>query len=69
MKLCNELIIIIKNALLSALPYLVMWMFSIVISQVADWLNRQKIATITTIRKAANTICNYRPFIDIANES
>jgi len=52
-----------SNALLSALPYLVMWMFSIVISQVADWLNRQKIATITTIRKAANTISHGGPAV------
>jgi len=41
---------------LSALPYLAMWIFSICISHVADWLLTKPCFTITIVRKMINSI-------------
>lgn len=49
-----------QNALLSALPHLVMWFFGICLSQFSDYVNRKKWISVTNIRKIANTICEYQ---------
>ena len=46
----------LQNALLSALPYLVMWIFSLLVAQMADLTARRNWASINVIRKTANTI-------------
>lgn len=45
-----------SNALLSALPYLVMWILSLLVAQFADLTARRGWATTNVIRKTANTI-------------
>lgn len=46
----------VQNALLSALPYLVMWILSLLVAQFADLTARRGWATTNVIRKTANTI-------------
>ncbi|KAG0717344.1 putative inorganic phosphate cotransporter [Chionoecetes opilio] len=48
-----------SNATLSALPYLGMWIFSLVVSKVGDTLIKKEIASTTIVRKTANTILLY----------
>lgn len=45
-----------QNGLLSAMPYLVMWITSIVLGYVADKLLEKKIVGITNLRKILGTI-------------
>ncbi|KAF5279964.1 hypothetical protein FQA39_LY18185 [Lamprigera yunnana] len=52
-----------SNAILSALPYLAMWIFSIVISHVADWMLSSGRFTHTAVRKIINGIGQYGPGI------
>ncbi|KZS16615.1 Uncharacterized protein APZ42_017209 [Daphnia magna] len=50
-----------SNALLSALPYLVMWILSLLVAQFADLTARRGWATTNVIRKTANTIAKLGP--------
>jgi len=52
-----------SNAILSSLPHLVMWIFSLLIAQIADWLSRHQLVSVTTIRKTANTISHAGPAV------
>jgi len=52
-----------SNSLLSALPYLVMWLFSLVFARAADWTIRRKLLSTTTVRKIANTTSHGLPAI------
>jgi hypothetical protein len=45
-----------QNALLSALPYLVMWILSLVVAQFADLTARKGWASTNVIRKTANSV-------------
>lgn len=51
-----KLILYSQNGFLSALPYLAMWIFSIFISHVADWLLTKPHFTHTIVRKLINGI-------------
>ncbi|XP_057650844.1 putative inorganic phosphate cotransporter isoform X2 [Diorhabda carinulata] len=51
------------NGVLSALPYLAMWLFSIFISHVADYLLTKPHFTHTIVRKLINGIGQYGPAI------
>lgn len=50
-----------KNALLSALPYLVMWIFSMILSPIADFLTNRRILTREFSRKLFNSIGLWGP--------
>lgn len=50
-----------KNALLSALPYFVMMIMSLILSPLADWLNNKKILKVEFSRKLFNTIGLWGP--------
>jgi len=52
-----------SNGLLSSLPYLAMWLFSMFISVVADWMISSKRFTHTATRKMINSIGQYGPGI------
>ncbi|XP_076050338.1 putative inorganic phosphate cotransporter [Oratosquilla oratoria] len=49
------------NALVSGLPYLGMWIFSLFIGTLGDFLQRKEILKTTMLRKIANTIANLGP--------
>uniref|UniRef100_A0AAG5DLK9 Putative inorganic phosphate cotransporter n=1 Tax=Anopheles atroparvus TaxID=41427 RepID=A0AAG5DLK9_ANOAO len=51
------------NGVLSALPYLAMWLFSIVVGWVADWMLTSGRITHTWTRKISNSIGQYGPAI------
>merc|ERR1711973_259686 len=46
------------NALWSALPYLMMWVFSLVVAEVADLAVNKRWASVNFVRKASNTIAH-----------
>ncbi|XP_025995967.2 putative inorganic phosphate cotransporter isoform X2 [Solenopsis invicta] len=50
-----------KNGIYSALPYLAMWIFSMLISHVADWMISSERFTHTLTRKIVNSIGQYGP--------
>ncbi|XP_034102873.1 putative inorganic phosphate cotransporter isoform X1 [Drosophila albomicans] len=50
-----------SNGLLSSLPYLAMWLFSMFISVVADWMITSKRFSLTVTRKIINSIGQYGP--------
>ncbi|KAG7159931.1 inorganic phosphate cotransporter-like 6 [Homarus americanus] len=52
-----------KSGFISALPYLVMWLFSIAAGQVADHLRARGILSTTATRKIFNSIGIYGPMI------
>ncbi|KAK9731726.1 Major Facilitator Superfamily [Popillia japonica] len=52
-----------SNGTLSALPYLAMWLFSMFISHVADWMLISGYFTHTAVRKILNGIGQYGPAI------
>lgn len=52
-----------ENGILSALPYVAMWLFSMAISVVADWLISSGRLTHTKTRKIINSIGQYGPGI------
>lgn len=52
-----------QNGLLSALPYLAMWICSMFISVIADWMISSKRFTHTMTRKLINSIGQYGPAI------
>ncbi|XP_050096909.1 putative inorganic phosphate cotransporter isoform X1 [Anopheles aquasalis] len=51
------------NGVLSALPYLAMWLFSIVVGWVADWMLTSGRVNHTWTRKISNSIGQYGPAI------
>lgn len=51
------------NGIISSLPYLAMWLFSLVISWVADWFISSSKFNHTQTRKIANSIGQYGPAI------
>ncbi|XP_049819870.1 putative inorganic phosphate cotransporter isoform X2 [Aethina tumida] len=57
------------NGFLSALPYLAMWLFSIFISHVADWMLTKPYFTHTIVRKIINGIGQYGPAIALVAAS
>lgn len=52
-----------SNALLSALPYFVLWCLSFLFSFVADYLNNNKIISTGASRKLFNSIGHYGPMV------
>lgn len=50
-----------SNGLLSSLPYLAMWLFSMFISVIADWLISSNRFSLTATRKIINSIGQYGP--------
>lgn len=48
-----------QNSFVSALPYLAMWLFSIMCSTIADYLISHQIFKVTTVRKIFNSIGIY----------
>jgi len=52
-----------SNSLLSALPYLVMWIFSLIFARVADWIIQKKMLSTTAVRKIANTTSHGAPAV------
>ncbi|KAH8421058.1 hypothetical protein KR222_006591 [Zaprionus bogoriensis] len=50
-----------SNGLLSSLPYLAMWLFSMFISVVADWMISSKRFSLMATRKIINSIGQYGP--------
>ncbi|KAK0165954.1 hypothetical protein PV328_004426 [Microctonus aethiopoides] len=53
------------NGIVSALPYLAMWIFSMLISYVADWMISSGRFTHSTTRKIINSIGQYGPAISL----
>lgn len=51
------------NGIISSLPYLAMWLFSLVISWVADWFISSSKLNHTQTRKIANSIGQYGPAV------
>ncbi|KAF7268749.1 hypothetical protein GWI33_018101 [Rhynchophorus ferrugineus] len=51
------------NGFLSALPYLAMWIFSILVSQVADWMMTKSYFSTTLVRKLLNGIGQLGPAV------
>ncbi|XP_021931680.1 putative inorganic phosphate cotransporter isoform X3 [Zootermopsis nevadensis] len=51
------------NGLLSALPYLAMWLFSMFISHVADWMISSHRFTHTVTRKVINSLGQFGPAV------
>nr|XP_012144752.1 PREDICTED: putative inorganic phosphate cotransporter isoform X2 [Megachile rotundata] len=50
-----------NNGLLSALPYLTMWICSIITSYLADWMIRTGVMSRTNVRKLGTTIASVGP--------
>lgn len=58
-----------QNGTVSALPYLAMWIFSILISHVADWMISSGKFNHTFTRKIVNSIGQFGPAIALAAAS
>lgn len=52
-----------ENGILSSVPYLGMWISSLLLSLIADWLISNKKFSITTTRKILNTIGQFGPAV------
>ncbi|GLV41829.1 uncharacterized protein CBL_13561 [Carabus blaptoides fortunei] len=52
-----------ENGVLSALPYLVMWLMSFVFSAVSDYIINNKILSVVVARKIGNTIGTWIPAV------
>uniref|UniRef100_A0A1B6CYE8 Putative inorganic phosphate cotransporter n=1 Tax=Clastoptera arizonana TaxID=38151 RepID=A0A1B6CYE8_9HEMI len=50
-----------NNGLLSSLPYLLMWIFNVFFSKVADTINKKKLLSLSTAKKMWNTIGMWLP--------
>ncbi|KAF4517149.1 hypothetical protein B566_EDAN006448 [Ephemera danica] len=48
-----------QNGLLSALPFLVMWIVGLVLSWVSDWMLKRNCCSVTTSRKLGNSLAQY----------
>ncbi|XP_044754354.1 putative inorganic phosphate cotransporter isoform X1 [Coccinella septempunctata] len=57
------------NGFLSSMPYLAMWLFSIFISHVADWMLSKPYFTHTVVRKLINSIGQFGPAIALIGAS
>lgn len=49
-----------QNGFLSSLPYILMWMVSLVSGCLCDWLIKKKIMTVEFARKFFTTVGKYR---------
>ncbi|XP_067010645.2 putative inorganic phosphate cotransporter isoform X2 [Anabrus simplex] len=58
-----------QNGTLSALPYLAMWLFSIVASHIADWMISSQRFTHTVTRKIINSVGQFGPAIALVAAS
>ncbi|XP_015595983.2 putative inorganic phosphate cotransporter isoform X2 [Cephus cinctus] len=58
-----------SNGTVSALPYLAMWIFSMVVSHIADWMISTERLNHTVTRKIINSIGQYGPAIALAAAS
>ncbi|XP_015522232.1 putative inorganic phosphate cotransporter isoform X1 [Neodiprion pinetum] len=58
-----------SNGTVSALPYLAMWIFSMLISHVADWMISNNICSHQVTRKILNTIGQFGPAIALVAAS
>ncbi|XP_023298172.2 putative inorganic phosphate cotransporter [Lucilia cuprina] len=58
-----------SNGFYSSLPYLCMWLFSLVIAVVADWMISSQRFSISATRKLMNSIGQYGPGIALATAS
>ncbi|KAK3921380.1 Putative inorganic phosphate cotransporter [Frankliniella fusca] len=58
-----------ENGTLSALPYLAMWIFSIVVSVVADWMTWTRGVSLTRTRKLLNSIGMFGPALALVAAS
>jgi hypothetical protein len=45
-----------QNGLLSALPYLLMWLFSIAVGHFSEWARKREVLSATAIRKICNSM-------------
>lgn len=63
MIISHTIFCIFQNGILSALPYLAMWLFSLFISVIADWMISSNRFTHTSTRKIINSIGQYGPAI------
>ncbi|KAJ1522711.1 hypothetical protein ONE63_001871 [Megalurothrips usitatus] len=60
---------IAENGLLSALPYFVMWIFSMVFAAIADWIIACKYWSVITVRKFFTTLASILPALGIIGAS
>jgi ACS family sodium-dependent inorganic phosphate cotransporter-like MFS transporter 5 len=58
-----------KSGWTSALPYLAMWIWSMIISHVADWMLNKKSWSLTLVRKLLNSIGQFSPAIALITMS
>ncbi|XP_052131701.1 sialin-like [Frankliniella occidentalis] len=58
-----------KNGLLSALPYLVMWVCSMLFAAVADWIIAHRYWSVLTVRKFFTTLASIIPALGIIGAS
>ncbi|GBP29492.1 hypothetical protein EVAR_93289_1 [Eumeta japonica] len=54
---------IAKNAITTSLPFLSLWIFSMVLSKTLDWLRSRKIITMTTARKIGTLFASLVPMV------
>lgn len=47
-----------ENAILTAIPFLCMWLFSMVLSKILDYLRAREVISTTCARKTATAIGN-----------
>lgn len=66
---CDRNGLIFQNGVVSALPYLAMWIFSMVISHVADWMISNGTFSHTITRKIINSIGQFGPAIALVAAS
>ncbi|PSN56168.1 putative inorganic phosphate cotransporter [Blattella germanica] len=59
----------ISNGILSALPYLAMWLFSMLVSHIADWMISSHRFSHTITRKLVNSIGHFGPAIALVAAS
>lgn len=62
-------VLVLQNGTISSLPYLAMWIFSMVISHVADWMISNGRFTHTITRKIINSIGQFGPAIALVAAS
>ncbi|KAK3915848.1 Putative inorganic phosphate cotransporter [Frankliniella fusca] len=58
-----------RNGLLSALPYLVMWLCSMLFAAVADWIIARRYWSVLTVRKFFTTLASIIPALGIIGAS
>ena len=60
-----KLLIILQNGFITSLPHILLWLFSISVGTIADWLIERKIMSITSIRRLCNSIGFFGPAIGL----